>query len=151
MKKLIAVAVAVMMVIAMFGFAIPVGGAEDVVFEAAIVPGAYPAGEEAFEKGEVKVYADYSFDIEIEGAQADETYYVLVGEWAGTAEHRGIDWYRWDPDVELTTDGEGEGKADGTLPSGTGADDWSIFALNDLDNEEETPGANRYVSGFEAP
>ena len=152
MKRIIAIIVAAVLVIVVFAFAIPAGAEDGVVFQAEIVPGAYPAGESSFEKGEVKVYADGSFDIEIEGAQANEIYYVLVGEWIGTAEHtNGISWYQWDPDVTITTDGEGEGKGHGILPSGTDADNWSLFALNDVDKDEETPGANRFVSGFAAP
>ena len=128
----------------------PTSAEPDVVFEANIVPGAYPAGE-PFEKGEVKVHADGSFEIEIEGAQVNETYSVLVGEWVGTAEYGGVDWYRWSPDVTLITDEEGEGKCNGNLPSDTEPNDWSLFALNDQDNEENTAGANRYVSGFQSP
>lgn len=145
MKKVIAVALAVALVVGGLSLAMPAIADPDVVFEASIVPGGFPAGE-TIDKGEAKVYAGGSFVIEIEGAQANETYNVLVGRWVGTAGGgKGVEWETLA--VQLITDDEGEGAVSDYLPSGN----WSLFALNDADNEEGTEGANRFVSGFEAP
>lgn len=141
MKRLLVAITIVALVIAALSVSMPVGAEDNPIFEASIVPGAFPTASEAnFDKGEAKVYAAGSFVIKIEGAQANEIYDIYVGRWVG-----GTTKVLWVAvGVPLTTDDEGEGTATGTLPSGN----WSLFALNDADNEEGTAGSNRYVSGF---
>ncbi len=144
MKKLIAIAVAVMMVITLFAVVAPVSAGDDgdeVVFEASVVPGAFNTDE--IDKGEVKVYADGGFDIKIEGAPGYKTYYVVVGQWVEFDGHGKIKWYL-NESWTLTTDEEGEGEFHGdagTLPSGN----WSLFNLAD----HLGAGGNQFVSGFE--
>jgi len=149
MKRLLVAITIVVLMIAALSVSMPVGAKDNPIFEASIVPGAYPTPSEAnFDKGEAKVYADGSFVIKIEGAQANETYKLSVGRWIGTAlGGSGVKWVILSE--QLTTNSEGEGTVSGTLPSGTG--ERSLFALSDADNEEGTPGPNRYVSGFQVP
>ena len=140
MKKLIAIAVAVVLVVGGFSLVMPASAEPDIVFEASIVPGAF--NDHPLGKGEVKVYSDGTFEIEVEGCNNVQTYDVHVGQWVNVNGHGGINWY--DGSVAtLTTDEEGEGKVTGTVPSGA----WSLFALNDWN---ESP-PNEFVSGFQAP
>ena len=141
MKKVIAVALAVALVVGGFSLAMPASAEPDVVFEASVVPGAFNTDE--IDKGEVKVYADGGFDIKIEGAPGYKTYHVVVGQWVEVGGHGKIKWCL-PPLGTLTTDEEGEGEFHGdtgTLPSGN----WSLFNLAD----QLGAGGNQFVSGFE--
>jgi len=152
MKRLLVAITAGALLITALSVNMPVGAADNPIFEANIVDGAYPV--HPIDKGEVKVYADGTFVIKIEGTKANETYKVSVGRWMGTNAPNWIYWKKilvdndGDP-LTMTTDEEGEGSVSGSLPSGH----WSLFGLNDATQDEDPlpAGINRFVSGFQAP
>ena len=143
MKKLIAIAVTVVLVIAAFGMAMPTSAEPNIVYETNIVPGPWPANEvDPLDKGQVKVCSDGMVEIEIEGAVPSRTYTVGIGHWIGGST------VSWSFPGTLTTDEDGEGSYTGTLPSGTYR---LLFALNYPPYATLYGHANVFISGFEIP
>ena len=143
MKKLIAVAVALVLVIALFAMVAPVGakGPPDnpAVFESDLIPA--PWGGESLTKGEVYVRADGSVKVEIEGATGGKTYNV----WMGQANWTGSGWTippaRWAKIGAFTTDANGDGVL--TLPADSivGPVVGPVFEL-------AWGGVPRFITGF---
>jgi len=123
--------------------AVPTSAEPNVVYETNIVPGPWPADEvDPLDKGEVKVYTNGDFTIEIEGATPNRTYKVYVGEWVGGST------VSWSSPGWLTTDDEGEGTYSGTLTYGMHR---PLFALNYPPYADTYGHANVFVSGFDIP
>ena len=144
------------LVIAVLGVSLPMqaqGG--KAVFEASLVHGLFPTPSElSFIKGTVKVYADRTVEVSIVGAQPYEISEVyggiLLAYSVGGVEGDIISWAPVaagnNTTLQLTTDAKGKGTASRWL--GVPEHDvYVVFALNDLDNEEETFGPNRYLAG----
>lgn len=132
MKKLIAIAVAVMLVIAAFGVAMPISAEPDVVYETELVPklqntnvGSY--SEVTLGEGEVKVFSNGGWKVEIKGLELDGELFtgdLAVRVW--DIDFIGVNWQRGDTAAPPATisleDGEGtleiEGDSDGSIFSG---------------------------------
>ena len=142
MKRIMAIAVAVVMVITVFAMVGPVSaGPPDnpAVFEANIVPTSW--GTHPLDEGEVKVKADGSVEVKIEGAMADTTYYVWFGQQVG--QPTGGWTPTWAEIGSFTTDTSGDGKFEldaDSIPSPVTA---PVFAIN---HPERT--VTQFVSGF---
>lgn len=117
MKKLMAIAVAVVLVLTL-GSGVVFAGKEGsqpegelAVFEATIVP--TPWSDQSLTKGEVYVRADGSVKIEIEGALINTPYDVYLGRLVLTDPPS---WtWEWILLGTFTTDDDGEGDLDTTI------------------------------------
>ena len=140
MKRLIAIAVTVVMVITAFAMVGPVSaGPPDnpAVFEATIVP--TPWSDQSLPKGEVYVRADGSVKVEIEGALINTPYDVYLGRLVLTDPPS---WtWEWILLGTFTTDDDGEGDFFTTI-SGTWAAPVLRITLADV-------GHTKFASGFE--
>ena len=144
MKKLMAIALAVVMLIAMFAVVGPVSAvqpdpSERGIYEAGIVPVPWVTPTPPLDEGEVKVWADGSVEIKLKGAQPDTEYHLTLltmsTPWVG---------YWTSPRIlYFTTDGNGDCEqrsAAAIVPSSVVA---PVFAINFKDTS-----TNQYVSGW---
>lgn len=131
MKKVMAIAVAVVMLIAVFAVVGPVGASQPdggrAVYEADIVPTGW--GTDPLDEGEVYVREDGSVMVKIEGAVPDRTYYVFFGQQVGQPISA---WtLTWgNPIGSFTTDGDGNGEFSLGSGSITGPVIAPVFAIN---------------------
>lgn len=143
MKKLIALAVAVVLVITAFAMVGPVSAgppANPAVFESVLIPA--PWGSESLTKGEVYVRADGSLKLEIEGATGDQTYNVWMGQanWVS-----GSGWtipaVNWVKIGSFKTDANGDGSLTLGADSIVGPVVGPVFEL-------AWGGVPRFITGF---
>ncbi len=161
MKKLIAIAVAVALVLSAFAVAMPISAEPDVVYETELVPqlqntnvGNYSSV--ALEKGEVKVYSDGGYKVEIEGLELNEALFtgdLEVILW--DIEYKGGNWqrkaypnqYAATPATISLEDGEGKLEVLGDSAGSISSVDHAGFVAQVTD-----PGvAYLLTSGFSIP
>ena len=141
MKKLIAIAVTVVLVIAAFTMVGAVSAGPPVnpaVFEADIV--AAPWGGDSLSEGKVEVKADGSAEVKIEDATAGVTYRV----WLGQASWSPWTLGEWIELGTITIDSSGNGVLE--LPAGSISGQWTgpVLAIS-------RGGTNHFISGFNLP
>lgn len=112
MKKIIILAVTVVLLITAFAVVGPVGASPPAaVFEADLVP--TPWATDSLSSGKVEVKQDGSLEIKIVGAAANRTYDV----WLGHTVTNNLNPLQWTWIGTITTDGTGDGKLETSITS----------------------------------
>ena len=137
MKKLMAIALAVALVITLFAVVGPVAAQPDgsrAVFESDIVP--TPYATDTLDSGKVEVKQDGSVEIKIEGAALNRTYSVFLGQ-TGTPYLNPLTWTLIGT---ITTDGNGNGKLETSI---TGPTITPVFTI-----QYPAYTINQFATGF---
>ena len=149
MKKLIAIAVTVVMVIAAFAMVGPVSAnppANPAVFESDIVARPDVTGcvhVAPLDEGEVKVFADGSVEVKIKGALANQTYDVILGQ-TYYYEPPEVWKIKWIHIGQFPTNVNGDGEH--TFDAGTIST--PVYSPIIAINIGTGPCTNRYITGF---